>query len=123
MEARVLRAIRFKRLPIFQQLCIEEALFYRTDDNWLLFNEGSLRGPPTVVLGISGKPEKMCNLDLVQRDKVPLIKRFSGGGTVIVDQNTVFSTLIMNQASVRTLSYQYVYSSICADSQYTWLWA
>ena len=26
---------------------------------------------------------------------IPLIKRFSGGGTVVVDQNTVFATIIM----------------------------
>ena len=26
---------------------------------------------------------------------IPLIKRFSGGGTVVVDQDTVFATLVM----------------------------
>lgn len=30
-------------------------------------------------------------------DKVPMIKRFSGGGTVIVDTNTIFASIIMNQ--------------------------
>ncbi|CAM9402569.1 unnamed protein product [Discosporangium mesarthrocarpum] len=97
----VLRALRLNRVPIFQQLCIEEALFYKTDQNWLLYNEGSQNGPPTIVLGISGKPKKMCNLELVHRDEVPLVKRFSGGGTVVVDHNTVFSTLIMNQDEVK----------------------
>lgn len=29
--------------------------------------------------------------------KVPLIKRFSGGGTVIVDGSTIFASLIVNQ--------------------------
>lgn len=32
--------------------------------------------------------------------KVPLIKRFSGGGTVIVDGSTIFASLIMNQVGV-----------------------
>lgn len=32
--------------------------------------------------------------------KVPLIKRFSGGGTVIVDGSTIFASLIMNQVRV-----------------------
>lgn len=36
----------------------------------LLLNEGHPKAKPTVVLGVSGKPEKMCNLELVQRDKV-----------------------------------------------------
>eukprot|EP00903_Cladosiphon_okamuranus_P015962 g14744.t1 len=97
---RVLRVLRLKHVPIFQQLCIEEALFYKTTSNWLLLNEGHPEAKPTVVLGISGKPDKMCNLELIQRDKVPLIKRFSGGGTVIVDGGTIFASLVMNQGDV-----------------------
>lgn len=31
---RVLRVLRLKHVPIFQQLCIEEALFYKTTSNW-----------------------------------------------------------------------------------------
>jgi lipoate-protein ligase A len=30
----------------------------------------------------------------VIRDRIPVIRRFSGGGTVIVDEGTVFVTLI-----------------------------
>ncbi|CAM9162391.1 unnamed protein product [Ectocarpus sp. 12 AP-2014] len=98
--ARVLRVLQLKHVPIFQQLCIEEVLFYKTTSNWLVLNEGHPEAQPTVVLGISGKPEKMCNLELVERDKIPLIKRFSGGGTVIVDGSTIFASLIMNQVDV-----------------------
>lgn len=36
----------------------------------LLLNDGHPGTKPTVVLGISGKPEKMCNLELVERDEV-----------------------------------------------------
>ncbi|CAM9864619.1 unnamed protein product [Phaeothamnion confervicola] len=97
---RLVRVVRLARAPIFQQLCIEEALFYKTDGNWCLYNEGCPTEPPTVVLGISGKPERMCNLDAVRRDGIPLIRRFSGGGTVIVDQGTIFATLIMKQGDV-----------------------
>lgn len=46
-------------------------------------------------MGISGQPEALLNLDTVQRDQIPIIKRFSGGGTVIVDENTLFITFIM----------------------------
>lgn len=30
------------------------------------------------------------------RDNVPVIRRFTGGGTVIVDEETLFGSLIMN---------------------------
>ncbi|HSX10673.1 MAG TPA: lipoate--protein ligase family protein [Chlamydiales bacterium] len=46
-------------------------------------------------MGISGQPEALLNLPTVERDQIPIIKRFSGGGTVIVDENTLFITFIM----------------------------
>lgn len=33
-----------------------------------------------------------------RREKIPLIRRFSGGGTVIVDADTIFTSIIVNQA-------------------------
>ena len=47
-----------------------------------------------VVLGLGGKPEKLVNLINTQRDNVLLIKRFSGGGTVVIDQNSLLTTFI-----------------------------
>lgn len=46
------------------------------------------------------KAEELVHIDKVKEAKVDVIKRFSGGGTVIVDEDTVFSTLIMNAASL-----------------------
>ncbi|CAK9162933.1 unnamed protein product [Ilex paraguariensis] len=37
---------------------------------------------------------------LFSADQVPVIKRFTGGGTVIVDQGTVFASLIYNRDAV-----------------------
>ncbi len=45
-------------------------------------------------MGISGKPEQLIDLERAKQDFIPIIKRFSGGGTVIVDRNTLFITLI-----------------------------
>ncbi|KAL9667267.1 hypothetical protein QQ045_001618 [Rhodiola kirilowii] len=45
-------------------------------------------------------PTELVELDLVLRDCVPVIKRFSGGGTVIVDGGTVFVTFICNKDDV-----------------------
>lgn len=45
-------------------------------------------------MGISGKPDQLLHQDAVKRDAIPVLKRFSGGGTVIVDHNTIFTTFI-----------------------------
>ena len=79
--------------PIVDQLYIEEALLRADDRNVLLVNMGS---PPAIVMGISGKPEELIYQEKVLKDDIPLIKRFSGGGTVVVDENTLFVTLICN---------------------------
>jgi lipoate-protein ligase A len=48
-------------------------------------------------MGISGQPETLLNLNSVRKDQIPVIKRFSGGGTVIVDENTLFITFILSK--------------------------
>lgn len=48
-------------------------------------------------MGISGKPEDLLNVKAVREEKIPVIKRFSGGGTVIVDENTLFITFIISR--------------------------
>lgn len=92
-----LHFIHLKNTPIFEQLQLEEALLRGEDKNYCLVNEGS---PRAIVMGISGKPEELLNLETVRQEEIPVIKRFSGGGTVIVDENTLFVTLIMNQKDV-----------------------
>lgn len=44
-------------------------------------------------MGISGKKEHLIDLN---RLNVPLIKRYSGGGTVVVDEHTLFISFILN---------------------------
>ncbi len=79
--------------PIFEQLKIEEALLRADENNWCLINTGST---PAIVMGISGKAEKLINLEKTSQDNIPIIKRFSGGGTVYVDEHTLFVTFITN---------------------------
>jgi lipoate---protein ligase len=76
---------------IFNQLQIEEALLRSDTRNWCLINEGS---SPAIVMGISGKPHELVDREKALEKNVPLIKRFSGGGTVIVDEDTLFVTFI-----------------------------
>jgi lipoate---protein ligase len=83
-------------VPIWEQLLIEERLLKCDQHNWCLINKGS---PCAVVMGISGKEKELLFLDKLSSHKVPLFKRFSGGGTVVVDEETLFVTFISNQDS------------------------
>ena len=83
--------LHLKNIPIFQQLQIEEALLRTDMGNWFILNEGS---PPAIVMGISGKPHELIDQKKMDATPLPLIKRFSGGGTVVVDENTLFATFI-----------------------------
>ncbi len=79
--------------PIFEQLKLEEALLRADDRNWCLINRGST---PAIVMGISGKGEAMLHHDQVERENIEVYKRYSGGGTVVVDEETLFVSFIGN---------------------------
>lgn len=83
--------LQLRNYPIFDQLLLEEALLRQDERNWCLINFGT---PPAIVMGISGKKEELVNCETATQSGIPLIKRFSGGGTVIVDENTLFVTFI-----------------------------
>ena len=83
--------LRLKSYPIYEQLLLEEMLLRSDSGNWCLINEGS---STAIVMGISGKKEELIDCAKAAQNGIPLIKRFSGGGTVIVDENTLFITFI-----------------------------
>ncbi|MGB7978249.1 MAG: lipoate--protein ligase family protein [Chlamydiales bacterium] len=89
--------IQLKNTPIFEQLQLEEALLRADGRNFCILNHGS---PRAIVMGISGEADKLLDVDAVKREGIPVIKRFSGGGTVIVDENTLFVTFIMNKSAL-----------------------
>jgi len=86
--------LSLENVPILTQLRIEEALLRADERNWCLFNHGST---PSIVMGISGIPDKLIDMEKMKTAPLPLIRRFSGGGTVVVDENTCFVTLICNE--------------------------
>lgn len=71
---------------------------------------------PQIIMGISGKPQELMDVDRVKkwaigcllrfrlmgccRNRVPVIKRFTGGGTVVVDPNVFYVTFILNQVNL-----------------------
>lgn len=86
--------LRFSGLPILEQLRIEEALLRVDTRNWCILNEGT---SPAIVMGISGNPDLLLNYSALKQEPIPVVRRFSGGGTVVVDENTLFATFICNQ--------------------------
>ena len=95
---RLVRTTSSDALSIFEQLCIEEALLRSDSRNWCILNRGA--NPPVIVMGISGKPEMLVQLDAVKNARVPVIRRFSGGGTVVVDSGTVFASFVCSRDAV-----------------------
>ncbi|MEW5302990.1 MAG: hypothetical protein WDW38_003899 [Sanguina aurantia] len=93
-----LKLIRVKRLPILHQLELEEALLRTTTSNWCIINDGAFN--PAIVMGISGQAKLLVEVEAAKAAHMQVIKRFTGGGTVVVDHNTVFATFIMQGKSL-----------------------
>lgn len=64
------------------------------DDEYGHETEGQINQSCTIILGIGGKPEKLINLDAARNDGVLVLRRFSGGGTVVVDHSSLWTTFI-----------------------------
>lgn len=84
-------------IPILDQLRIEEALLRADNRNFCIINHPP-KDDKAIVLGISGKPELLVHLENVERDDIPLIKRFSGGGTVYTDERVVLVSFIFENS-------------------------
>jgi len=97
----ILHLINLENVSIFKQLQLEEALLRLDLRNWCLVNTGS---EPAIVLGISGKPEIHINKNAYQQNPVPVIRRFSGGGTVFINEETVFITFICDSEELNVSS-------------------
>lgn len=91
----MIHLLKLKNAPILTQLKVEEALLRVDKRNWCLINEGT---NPAIVMGISGKKEELIDQQKLALNPIPVVKRFSGGGTVFVDANTLFITFIFNHS-------------------------
>jgi lipoate---protein ligase len=92
-----LHLIELSNIPILRQLQWEEALLRADERNWCLINRGS---PPAIVMGISGQTDELICSETLNKNPIPIIRRFSGGGTVVVDENTLFITIICQSAAL-----------------------
>jgi len=95
--APLLHLLELSGISIYQQLQWEEALLRADTGNWCILNQGS---PLSVVMGISGRKDLLINEIKWKQFPIPIIRRFSGGGTVIVDENTIFVTFIFQSNAI-----------------------
>ncbi len=99
--ARIGKAIRCLKIPshfgLFQSLQLEEMLLRTSNKNWCILSRGS-QISSEIIMGISGKPEALLNIPRCVQDSIPVIRRFTGGGTVVADRDTVFVSFICNHS-------------------------
>lgn len=101
--------LHLNQYSIYDQLRLEEALLRADNRNWCILNCGS---SPAIVMGISGVQEKLVDLSRMEKSPVPVIRRFSGGGTVFIDHDTVFATWICNSEDTEV--------SCCPQKIHSW---
>lgn len=84
-------------MPIEEQLYLEEALLRIGQGSWCLINRGA---PQAIVMGVSGKAEAWIDLSALAANPIPVIQRYSGGGTVVIGPDTLLVSFIMSQESL-----------------------
>lgn len=90
------------QFPIYDQLIYEEGFLRTRDETLIWINRGS---PPAIVLGISSAADAMIDPLRLALNPIPMIRRYSGGGTVVVDHQTLFVTLIANAEEQKIAPY------------------
>lgn len=55
------------------------------------------RAGMAAVIGLSNKAERLLHMERAEADGLTIIRRFSGGGTVLIDDNCWMVTLIVNR--------------------------
>ena len=89
--------LKLNNKAIIDQLLLEEDLLRSDNRNWCIINIGS---PSAIVMGISSSFEKVIDQKKIIQSQIPVIRRYSGGGTVFVDDDTIFVTFIINQQTI-----------------------
>ena len=86
-------------LSLMEQLCLEEALFRGDARSWCVLAHGDPRpaAPPTVVLGVAGELARLVHVPAAAARGATALRRFTGGGTVVVDGGTLFASFVMNK--------------------------
>lgn len=105
MQLPGLRVLRTRGLDILSQLQLEEVLLRRSTSNYFVLNRDLRAEDAAVVLGFSGKIGELVDVDHMMKNPIGLVRRYTGGGTVVVDKSTLFATFIMNSKDVDSQPY------------------
>lgn len=84
---------------ILRQLQLEEALLRNDSRSFVLLNR-ALPRERSIVLGTSGKAHEHVHVEKARADGVRLIRRYTGGGTVYIDNGTFFVSFVMSVNNV-----------------------
>jgi lipoate-protein ligase A len=85
-------------LSLFDVLSLEEALLRADSRNWCVVYRG---GPPTIVMGVSGDAASLVDCAAARAAGVPVLRRFTGGGTVVTDEGTAFASFVVGKGAAR----------------------
>lgn len=81
--------LKLEGQSMLYQLRLEEALLRADKRSFCIVHE---KPKPACVLGISSKLEEMLHVDKVF---FPVLRRYSGGGTVVIDEATIVVSFIL----------------------------
>jgi lipoate-protein ligase A len=117
--------LRGAGLSVLERLCLEECLLQHDKRYWVLsghhdathhrylshllppqYVQESTDANPSaiIVMGNGGKAEKLLDVDLVRKDGVLTMERFSGGGTLVLDHDSIWTTIIGGRGGDETSS-------------------
>ena len=117
--------LRGSGLSILERLLLEECLLQHDHRNWIVAgqheamphrylqkvdkptyikhaqanNFDMYNSSTAIVMGIGGKPHELLNIPMVKEEGCLVLKRFSGGGTVVLDHDSIWTTLIFRNSN------------------------
>ena len=94
--------LHLKKIPVYEQLLIEEKLIRADHRNYFIINHDS---PEAIVMGISSNANELIDLKKTEEKKIPIIRRYSGGGTVIIEKKTLLTSFILDKHLFPHLSF------------------
>ncbi|MCH9621203.1 MAG: Octanoyltransferase LipM [Chlamydiia bacterium] len=89
--------LKLENTPVSKQLEIEKNLLQNETRSFVIINKNP---PPAIVMGSSQIPEEIIQLEKAKKCDIPIIRRFSAGGCVILNQDTIMVSFILNKADV-----------------------
>jgi lipoate-protein ligase A len=92
-----LRLIKGAVDNILRHLHAEETLYRGGTGNVCILSRGPKK--PAIVLGTSGKVDVDVHEAYCHSKLIPIVRRYTGGGTVYIDSNTLLLSLVVDGAS------------------------